>query len=361
MASTVPPEYYVDEQYSHVPNVLTPSQETIAYCHSILVLDPYGGCLHQCRFCYVTMGLARIHNQAFNRVIPVRSKLPEKFERFLKKYHEIKYPVRISSNCDPFQPVEQDTKLTHRLLRACSEYSYPVVLNTKGQIPADTIALVEELNAKNLIQVQISFISLNSQIANVLEPNVPVATRVSLVEDLTSRGIPVSIRFQPIIPGINSSTEKISEFLAWTQSAGVRHIIASFLRIKKSVLSKLYAELESTGFILESTIATIKDLQFWDDDGFYLHPNYQYREQRINFIRQYCDTHNLLFSTCKEPFHQFHSIDDCCGGIYTRFSHFWTPQVILRLPKNVQRVFVGYPQVQNFLPPPATSFKDLSK
>src|SRR5271157_712460 len=338
-------EYYADDHYTHVPNVLNPSAETVAHCHSILVLDPYGGCIHQCRFCYVTMGLARIHNQDFNHIIAMRTKLPIKFAGFLKKYHGLKFPVRISSNCDPFQPIEHEMHLTHQLLELCLEYDYPVVLNTKGQIPAPTLELLEELNAKSLLQVQISIVSLDPQVVGVLEPNVPLEQRISLVQVLIGKGIPVTIRFQPIIPEINSSPDAINEILSWCKTEGIQHLIISFLRINHSQLAKLYGEMADEGLISDQIRNELQNPNNWDNDGFYLHPNFQFREKIVVAIHDFCVENDISFSTCKEPFRSYHTIEDCCGGIYSLFSSNWTTDIIACLPKNIQKLFYDYPRV----------------
>ena len=260
-------EYYDDPNYSHVPNVINPTKETVAHCHSVLVLDPYGGCVHKCKFCYVTMGLARIHNQNFSEIIPMRIKMPEKFEGFLKKYNKLKYPIRISSNCDPFQPVEKWKQITHKMLNLCLDYNYPIIINTKGQIPLNTQALIEKLNEKSLIQVQISFFSLNPEIVHILEPNVSLEHRILMVQNFIEKNIPVSIRFQPIIPRINSSKTEMDKMLDWCKSSSVSHIIVSFLRIKKNELENLYLDFLNAGLITASTFEDVVDSNFWDDDG----------------------------------------------------------------------------------------------
>jgi DNA repair photolyase len=338
-------EYYCDDRYTHVPNVLTPSKETVAHCHSILVLDPYGGCIHQCRFCYVTMGLARIHNQDFSHVIPMRIKMPEKFGNFLKKYSQLKFPIRISSNCDPFQPVEQEMHLTRKLLELCLQYEYPVVLNTKGHISPEMLELLKDLNSLSLLQMQLSLMTIDPQVAGILEPNVPLMERISLANDLLANGIPVTIRFQPIIPEVNSSEHTIQDMLAWCKSAGIRHLIVSFLRITRRDLKRLYSDLQDLCLISDLTMKKILQNDFWESDGFYFHPNYNFREDIVNYIYNYCIENNIFFSTCKEPFREYHTIKDCCGGIYSEFVINWKDDIIEKLPKNIQRIFNNYPQV----------------
>jgi DNA repair photolyase len=296
------------------------------------------------------MGLARIHNQDFGHIIPIRTKMPAKFANFLKKHSQLKFPVRISSNCDPFQPVEQEMQLTRKLLELCLQYKYPVVLNTKGHISPEMLELLKELNLQSLLQIQLSFITLDHYAAGILEPNVSLDERISIAYELVANGIPVTVRFQPIIPEVNSSEDAIGDMLAWCKSTGIRHLIVSFLRIKYRDLFPLLAELEGNQLISSQTLANLGLRENWDNDGFYYHPKLQFRERIVAQIATFCHKNNLFFSTCKEPFSQYHSIEDCCGGIYSQFSRYWTTETINGLPKNIQRVFHEFPRVQEFLP-----------
>jgi DNA repair photolyase len=70
----------------------------------------------------------------------------------------------------------------------------------------------------------------DDNLARTLEPNAPSPTdRIRAVQDLISKGIPVSIRIDPIIPLVNDQPQTLIATLA---TLGVKHITSSTYKPK---------------------------------------------------------------------------------------------------------------------------------
>jgi DNA repair photolyase len=67
--------------------------------------------------------------------------------------------------------------------------------------------------------------------ARLIEPNAPPSTaRLKTVEALIDKGIPVSVRIDPIIPLVNDNPESLIATLA---SMGVKHVTSSTYKVKR--------------------------------------------------------------------------------------------------------------------------------
>jgi len=70
----------------------------------------------------------------------------------------------------------------------------------------------------------------NDNISEIIEPNAPSSSkRIKTVETLIGKGIPTSVRIDPIIPFVNNNPKGLIETLA---SIGVTHITSSTYKVK---------------------------------------------------------------------------------------------------------------------------------
>src|SRR6201746_550789 len=112
----------------------------------------------------------------------------------------------LSGNTDCYQPIERRLKITRSLLELFLKYRNPVALITKNNVILRDLDILKELAAMNLVHVNISLTSLDEQLRQKLEPRTITASgRLSVIEKLSQKGIPVRVMAAPIIPGLNSN------------------------------------------------------------------------------------------------------------------------------------------------------------
>ena len=181
--------------------VVKPSSYISSLCYSVFRLEPFTSCGYGCVYCY-----ARWYRGPHSRVA-VKPWVAGGFERIARRLPRgLPRPFfRLSTLSDPFQPVDGSAAVVvKRLLRIALRYEVPLIVNTKGLVSRDPEALwlLASLADRGLVVVQYS-IGFGDGVSSLLEPGAPPATaRLGEVETLSRHGVPVVVRVQPLLPGL---------------------------------------------------------------------------------------------------------------------------------------------------------------
>jgi DNA repair photolyase len=122
--------------------------------------------------------------------------------------------------------MEATAGLTRRCLEILAESNCRIQIITKSTL----VTRDDDLLSKARSTVALTITTDDSEMATLLEPHAPSpAKRLRAAEDLIGKGIPVSVRIDPVIPFVNDKPEKLVVALA---SIGVRHVTSSTYKIK---------------------------------------------------------------------------------------------------------------------------------
>jgi len=172
-------------------------------------INPYQGCEHGCVYCYARNTHEYYGFSAgldFERKIIVKRNAPVLLEQYFNKKNYQPVCVLLSGNTDCYQPIERDLKITRSLLQLFLKYRNPVSIITKNNLILRDLDILTELAAMNLVHVNLSVTSLDEQLRQKLEPRTVTASgRLSVIQKLSEKGIPVRVMAAPIIPGLNSN------------------------------------------------------------------------------------------------------------------------------------------------------------
>lgn len=313
--------------------VINPSINVSPYCYSILRLDPYQSCSHRCVYCF-----GRWYRGSEANDIKFIPNIIESFKRIIKFIvrNNLKIiPFRLSTLIDPFQTVEAHYRISGKIMNLCLKYDLPLIINTKSILPLESeyFNLLKMLGDRGLIVLQISFSTLNNDIAKILEPNAPPPNlRLDMIEKFSKENIPVIVRLQPFIPGITDYEieRSIEEF----KYAGVKQIIVEALRDEIENLN-LYAKIAYDNSIYKS-------LDYWatyspsvEVSSKIVRPNIDWKRNVYRKIMELCIKYGLQFSTCKEGFYNYHTALNCCG------MHFLEPSKYVLRP-TLNEVYMYY-------------------
>lgn len=291
--------------------IINPSINVSPYCYSILKLDVYQSCSHRCIYCF-----GRWYRIPEVYEIKPFPNILENFKKILKfvKRNNLKIlPFRLSTLIDPFQITEENYRVSGKIMNLCLNYDIPLIINTKATLLLESnyFNLLKKLNDKGIIVVQVSFSTLNNNIAKVLEPNTPPPNlRLDMIEKFSVENIPVVVRLQPFIPGITDyEIEKsIEEF----KYANVKQVVVEVLRDEIENL-KIYEELAYDK-------SMYKSIEEWSSYSpsieiplKIIRPNINWKIKVYSRVRDLCIKYGLQFSTCKEGFYDYHTALNCCG------------------------------------------------
>jgi DNA repair photolyase len=195
-----------------------PWRSSLCTCPPKLTLNPYSGCDHHCVYCY-----ASSYIPSFTKCRPKKDLL----QTLKREAEKLKgETVSIANSSDPYPRMEATVGLTRRCLEILAESNCRIQIITKSNL----VARDDDLLSKVPSTVALTITTLDAEVAQVLEPNAPPpAERLRAAEALIGKGVPVSVRIDPVIPLVNDKPENLVAELA---SIGVKHVTSSTYKIK---------------------------------------------------------------------------------------------------------------------------------
>lgn len=201
------------------------------FCSVPLRLDAYSKCQFSCRYCFAA---ARGGSRPLGKM---QSASPQKIERLLQaagrgeggvlgEMIRAQVPIHFGGMADPFPKIEDKLGVALDLLHILAKYKYPTIISAKG-VPAEVERYADVLSAGRMM-VQFSFAVVKPESAKHVDAGVPLlAKRLKFMSLLSSSGVPVALRLQPVFPGHEKHAELLMRLAA---SAGARHVAVEFLK-----------------------------------------------------------------------------------------------------------------------------------
>jgi len=195
-----------------------PWRSSMCTCPPKLTFNPYTGCDHGCVYCYASSYIPQ-----FAKCRPKKGLL----QRLQREAEKLKgETVSIANSSDPYPRMEATAGLTRRCLEILAENNCRIQIITKSNL----VIRDDDLLSKTPSTVALTITTDDAEVAKLLEPNAPPPNeRLSAAEDLVGKGIPVSVRIDPVIPLVNDQPEKLVAALA---GIGVKHVTSSTYKIK---------------------------------------------------------------------------------------------------------------------------------
>lgn len=174
-----------------------------------LSLNPYQGCEHGCTYCYARP------THAYHDLSPgldFETRLTYKRNAAQQLRLELARPgyrcecITIGANTDAYQPVEREHRVTRQVLEVLQAARHPVAIITKSALITRDIDILADMAADGLCSVAISVTTLDDDLKRRMEPRAAsAAARLKAMELLAGAGVPVTLLFSPVIPGLNDS------------------------------------------------------------------------------------------------------------------------------------------------------------
>jgi DNA repair photolyase len=213
-----------------------PWSSPLCTCPLKYSLHPYTGCSHFCLYCYATSYIGR------------KPSTPKR--DFIKRLREdlrhvnSRLTIELSTSSDPYPPLEAWMGLTRMALKLLAERGLRVLITTKSDLVVRDIDVLKTTPSA----VMITITTLDDSLALKLEPGAPSPSRrLRAVERLSEAGVPVGVRVDPILPGLNDDPQMIKQLVEAVANAGARHIVTSTLKLKPDIYRRLreaFPELE---------------------------------------------------------------------------------------------------------------------
>ena len=210
-------------------------------------LNPYKGCSHGCGYCYarvyhryLELPLASFESQLF-----VKTNVARVLRRELAQSVNAGEPIAVGTGTDPYQPLEGQYRVTRRCLEALLEFQNDCSITTKGTLITRDLDLLQELDRQVNLTVHVSLITLDRELARMIEPGAPTPySRWHAIERLSAAGISVSVFLAPVLPGLTDAPEQLAALIGAAAGAGAREVWSGALRLGPGVKEHFYGLLE---------------------------------------------------------------------------------------------------------------------
>ena len=211
-------------------------------------VNPYRGCQHACAYCYARPTHQYLSFGAgtdFERKIVVKTNAPELLRKALAKPSWKGEAIVFSGNTDCYQPLEASYGLTRRCLEVCRDFSNPVSIITKAALIRRDAELLAEIHRRARVSVFLSCPFADDGLARTVEPSVSAPSkRFEAMKVLADAGVPTSLFFSPLIPGLNE--EQIPEALRLAKENGARGAYMTLLRLAAETRTVFHERIEAT-------------------------------------------------------------------------------------------------------------------
>ncbi len=195
-------------------------------------INPYRGCEHGCIYCFARPSHAFLDLSPgldFESKLFAKPDAPALLRAELGKKGYAPAPIAFGTNTDPYQPIEEQWRITRGCIEVLAACDHPLTITTKSDRVTRDIDLLGPMAAKGLALVVLSITSLQPKVAMTVEPRAPTPQRrLAAVRKLADAGIPTYVSISPVIPAITDM--EIEQLLAAAADAGARS--AFFLPVR---------------------------------------------------------------------------------------------------------------------------------
>ncbi len=164
-------------------------------------VNPYVGCLHGCRYCYVAgMPFVRTRCEEWGTFADAKVNAPELVARGIRRLSPGVLVIGVAT--DPYQPPEAEFRVTRRILEALADAKAPkrgieVRVLTKSPLVLRDVDLLRALGA----EVGLSVTTDAEEVRRIFESGAPpIRERVEALRELKGAGLRTYAFVGPILP-----------------------------------------------------------------------------------------------------------------------------------------------------------------
>lgn len=236
--------------------------------HGKYSIDPYQNCEFGCLYC----------DSAFDKTIYVKINAVKLLEKELESLE--KGVIIVGSVHDPYQKAEKKYEITRNLLKVIKECNFPCHILTKSLLVMRELDLLSSMSC----MVTVSIISLDEQVSNLFEMNLPPSKeRLQMVKTLGENGITAGIALIPILPYIVDN--ELEDIVKASTNSNAQYFLYKHLELKgdqtkifNNIIQQYYSHL----------LSRYEELY---KDNFV--PNNNYLSSVNEKISKYCKEYNI--------------------------------------------------------------------
>jgi DNA repair photolyase len=200
-------------------------------------INPYRGCEFGCKYCYARYTHEFMERDAaeFEDRIYAKAAVAELLRHELPRVDR-REGIAIGTATDPYQPAERRFRRTRAILEVFArQRGWKVSITTKSDLIQSDTALLVEIARANVVDVNMTITTLDTDLARMLEPRAPRPDlRLATVRKLAEAGISVGVFPNPILPLITDGERDLDSLAAAAKHAGAQYFGGGLLFLMPS-------------------------------------------------------------------------------------------------------------------------------
>jgi DNA repair photolyase len=202
-------------------------------------LNPYGGCVHRCRFCFAVQYRVVAEQgtqEDFGTRLFIKTNFVEVLARELQRPSMQGEHITLGTATDPYQPVEGRYRLTRGSLNLLRDHANPVSLLTKSPLIVRDVDIFGDISRIASAEVFFSITTVDLDLWRSLEPGTANPfNRLRAMRALREAGVKAGVMMAPILPGITDSAGSIEAVAAAARDHGASSFSTAPLRLAPHV------------------------------------------------------------------------------------------------------------------------------
>ena len=188
-------------------------------------MNIYRGCCHGCLYCDSRSDCYRIGD--FDTVRAKADALRTLRDDLARKARPAF--VNMGAMSDPYNPFEQELRLTRHALELLDAYGCGVAIATKSDMIVRDIDILTSIQRRSPVICKLTVTTADDALAAKLEPNAPPpSARLGALKELSGAGLFAGVLLMPVLPFLEDSDEGVLAVVEAAARAGARFIYPAF-------------------------------------------------------------------------------------------------------------------------------------
>ena len=259
-------------------------------------INTYRGCEHNCVYCNAryTHEYLGLPTGEFAHKILIKDNAAEVLDKeFTREKWNNKLTVDLATVTDPYQPAEDEFKVTRKVLEVFLKHHNSLMITTKSDLVLRDLNILSEIERTGFLNVVITLTTLDEGLRKRIEPKAPsVDRRLRVVQELHEVGITVGITAIPLLPYISDGEKDIKELVKCVADSGADYVIMDVLNFRGETRDRLLAFLHDYDSSLMLKYEKLYPAKYCDKDY-----SKSIRLMANKFIRKYkVDNYEKMYS-----------------------------------------------------------------
>ncbi|MCL2694945.1 MAG: radical SAM protein [Clostridiales bacterium] len=205
-------------------------------------MNIYKGCCHGCIYCDSRSDCYGVEN--FDTVRHKENAL-EVIEADLRRKRQTGM-ILTGSMSDPYNPFEQELRLSRGALSLIERYGFGVAVHTKSPLITRDIDLLQAIARHAPICVSMTITTADDALCRKIEQNIaPSGERFAALSKLSAAGISCGVLLMPLLPFINDTPANILAIVRGAHASGAKWIHCFMgLTLRANQRTHYYAKLD---------------------------------------------------------------------------------------------------------------------